>query len=289
MRPRPSRIVLSVVVTLLGLRVFVGVGYAFPTGWRILFYNDGRARISNGPGEGLHTGPSAQATDFVAYDTWLSTKDVRSPFAGTVKLATSYLCPGKTVGLQDSASNAAFYYHLASWSVSVGQSVARGQVIGDYDDTGERSDGLHLHFEGRNSVNWSNPLNTGTPLVIRDLRGVGWFPWWPNELRNSGFVVQSTSHSVTGCSPDRTIDVRWPLAAGQTWPGHEYVDGYSWSWSTSSTSIPDTAKDGEESVSSTTSPSLAVGTWWFHFRVRDTSGNWTVTADVAHLGPFCLN
>lgn len=291
------RIAISIAMALLAsLVVFVLAAYAFPTafptGWRIPFYNDGRALISNGPGEWLHTGPSAQAIDFLAMDTWASTKDVRSPFAGTVKLATTYTCPGKTVGVQDSASNGALYFHLASWSVSVGQSVARGQVIADYDTTGLYPDcisGAHLHFEGRNSINWSNPLNTGTPLVIKDLRGIGWYPWWPNVDRYSGFVVQSTSHSVTSCSTDRTIDVRWPLASGQTWPGHEFVDGYSWSWTTSSTSIPDTTKDGEETVQSTTSSSLAVGTWWFHLRVRDTSGNWTVSGDVAHLGPFCLN
>jgi hypothetical protein len=28
------------------------IARAFPSGWRVPFYNDGRAMISNGPGEG---------------------------------------------------------------------------------------------------------------------------------------------------------------------------------------------------------------------------------------------
>lgn len=137
----------------------------FPTGWRIPFYNDGRARITAGPGEGGHTGASAKAIDFVAMDTWASTKDVRATSPGTVKLATTYDCPGKTVAIEDSNKNASFYYHLASWSVSPGQSVARGQVIADWDNTGTCTTGPHLHFEGRNSVNWSLPLSSGKSVV----------------------------------------------------------------------------------------------------------------------------
>lgn len=263
----------------------------FPTGWRIPFYNDGRAMISNGPGEGGHTGPSAQAIDFVPMDTWLSTKDVRSTSPGTVKITAEYPCAGRTVAVEDGNLNSSFYYHLESWSVSPGQSVARGQVIAKYDNTTggrpECSTGPHLHFEGRNVVDWSQPLTSGTPLNIKDLRFVGWYPWWPNPDRYSGFVAQSTSHNVSSCSTDRTIDVRWPPASGVV--GGSNIDGYSWSWTTSSLTVPDNIKEAEETVSSTTSPTLGSGTWWFHLKVRDNAGNWTRDLEVAHSGPFCLN
>jgi murein DD-endopeptidase MepM/ murein hydrolase activator NlpD len=267
------------------------IRFPFPTGWRIPFYNDGRARITAGPGEGGHTGASAKAIDFVAMDTWASTKDVRSTSPGTVKIAANYVCAGRTVAIEDSNKNASFYYHLESWSVSVGQPVARGQVIGKWDNTtgGDPtcSTGPHLHFAGRNSVNWSLPLSSGTPLNIKDLRFVGWYPWWPNPNRDSGFVVQSTSHNVTWCTTDRTIDVRWPPASSII--GGSNIDGYSWAWTTSSTTIPDNTKEAEETVSSTTSTPLAYGTWWFHLKVRDNAGNWTKDSEVAHSGPLCIS
>lgn len=242
--------------------------------------------ISNGPGEGLHTGVSAQAIDFLPMDTWASTGDVRAAHSGTVKVVTTYSCSGKTIAIEQTAGgNASFYYHLSSFNVSVNQSVSRGTIIADYDNTGSCTSGAHLHFEGRSGVNWSNPTTSGTPIVTKDMRGIGFYPWWPHPDRYSGFVVQSTSHTLGVCSTDRTIDVRWPPASGVVGGGN--IDGYSWSWSTSSTTIPDTTKEAEETVSSTTSPSLAnSGSWYFHLRVRDTSGNWAVSGDVAHLGSF---
>lgn len=266
---------------------FVTIVWAFPSGWRIPSYNDGRAMISNGPGEGMHTGSSAGAIDFLPMDTWSTTKDVRSASPGTVKFATTYSCSGVTLGIQDTNGRSSFYYHLSSVFVAVGQSVARDEVVADYDNTGSCTTGPHLHFEGRSMVNWDNPLGSGTPLTLKDLRFVGWYPWWPNPDRFSGFVVQSTSHSVTNCSTDRTVDIRWPVWSSVV--GGSFIDGYSWSWTTSSSSIPDNVKEGEQSAFSTTSPSLSDGTWWFHLKVRDTSGNWTKDSDVAHSGPFCIS
>ncbi|MBP8591566.1 M23 family metallopeptidase [Candidatus Shapirobacteria bacterium] len=50
------------------------------------------------------------------------------------------------------------YGHLSSVAVAVGQSVMRGQVIGQMGSTG-RSTGIHLHFEIRTSSGNVNPLN----------------------------------------------------------------------------------------------------------------------------------
>jgi murein DD-endopeptidase MepM/ murein hydrolase activator NlpD len=212
----------------------LGIVKAFPSGWRVPFYNDGRAMISNGPGEGLHTGVSAQAIDFIPMDTWLSTGDVRAAHSGTIKVASFYSCPGNVLAIEQSAGgNASFYYHLSAFYVAVNQSVSRGTIVADFGNTGSCSEGAHLHFEGRSGVNWGNWPGSGTPIVVKDLRGIGWYPWWPHPDRYSGFVVQSTSHNLSNCSYDTTIDVRWPPAAQVV--GGGAIDGYSWSWTTSST------------------------------------------------------
>ena len=61
------------------------------------------------------------------------------------------------------------------------------------------------------------------------------------------------------------------------------VDGFSYEWSQSAGTVPDTVKDAEETATGTTSPALADGQWWFHLRTGDNAGNWS---DPVHLGPF---
>lgn len=51
------------------------------------------------------------------------------------------------------------YGHLSSWSVSCGQLVSAGSVIGGVGNTGNSS-GPHLHFEIRNSAGSTDPLAT---------------------------------------------------------------------------------------------------------------------------------
>jgi murein DD-endopeptidase MepM/ murein hydrolase activator NlpD len=266
---------------------------AYPSGWRLPMYDsdgfsEGRAVISNGPGEGMHTGVDAQAIDyFSSGDSWYTNRNVHATHAGTVMYAGDAGCPGIVVGIQEDNGKASLYYHLSSPTVNVDDWVDQGQVIGYWSDSGEPEcvQGAHLHFTARQDVDWNDPISSGTSLIISDLPGTGWYPWWPNAARNSGFVVQSTTHSIVECSTNRTISVRWPPTS---WvEGGSNIDGYSWTWSTSSTTIPDNVKDGEETVTST-SKYASNGTWYFHIKVRDNSGNWSSNSEVAHLGPFWI-
>src|SRR4029450_251678 len=59
---------------------------------------------------------------------------------------------------------------------------------------------------------------------------------------------------------------------------------YSIEWSQQASTVPDMVKD--TSGSSSTSPSLADGQWWFHLRTRDNAGNWS---GAVHLGPFRID
>jgi hypothetical protein len=63
------------------------------------------------------------------------------------------------------------------------------------------------------------------------------------------------------------------------------IDGYSFTWDSSGTTVPDTTKDVEETVTHVTSAPFAPGTYWFHLRTRDNAGNWSAGT---HAGPFMI-
>jgi hypothetical protein len=283
------RFILAITFAFLATGVFVGLVRAYPSGWLLPMYNEGRAVISNGPGEGQHTGVDTQAIDYFSPgDNWYTNRNVHASNAGTVKVSQWDSCAGNILGIEQADLKASLYYHLSSDSVSPGNIVTRGQNVADWGGTGTCADGDHLHFVARQSVDWAHPLSSGTPIVVSDLRGTGWYAWWPLDTHMSGYVVQSTSHILDQCSTDRTIDVRWPPISWVVGGGD--IDGYSWSWTTSSSSTPDTTKEAEEGTTSTTSSSLSNGSWYFHLRVKDNlnGGEWASSSEVAHLGPFSI-
>lgn len=65
---------------------------------------------------------------------------------GEVILAKSYSGYGNAIIIDHNNGMVTLYGHLASFNVSVGQKVSRGQVIGIMGNTGQSS-GIHLHVE----------------------------------------------------------------------------------------------------------------------------------------------
>ena len=63
--------------------------------------------------------------------------------------------PGNIVGIRHHDGFISFYAHLSSWTVTAGQSVTRGQIIGKSGATGEGVTGPHTHVEVLNDLTYS--------------------------------------------------------------------------------------------------------------------------------------
>jgi RNA polymerase sigma factor (sigma-70 family) len=87
--------------------------------------------------------------------------------------------------------------------------------------------------------------------------------------------VHSTDRKFGDPSSDNTIDLAWTAISG--------VKAYSTMWSRAPIDLPDTVPDLPGSATSTTSPPLDPGTWYFHLRTQNEDGSWTSTL---HIGPF---
>jgi hypothetical protein len=92
-------------------------------------------------------------------------------------------------------------------------------------------------------------------------------------------ALASLSHRVAVWSPSRAVQVTWSGASDPSG-----VAGYSITWSADPTTVPDETIDS--GGTSTTSPALPDGEWWFHLRTRDGAGNWSAPV---HLGPFFVD
>src|SRR5207248_1578501 len=116
--------------------------------------------------------------------------------------------------------------------------------------------------------NWRSPVHLG-PFNIDTTAAVN-----PS--------LSSPDHAAAAWSGDATVDIAWSGASDSA----SGVDGFSYEWSQSATTVPDAVKDAEESATGTTSPPLADGQWWFHLRTVDAVGNWSA---AVHLGPFKID
>ena len=87
--------------------------------------------------------------------------------------------------------------------------------------------------------------------------------------------VHSPDHKTGEPSSDNTIDLTWTAIPG--------AKAYSTIWSHQPVDLPDTVADLPGTATSTTSPPLDPGTWYFHLRTQNEDGSWTSTL---HIGPF---
>ena len=95
--------------------------------------------------------------------------------------------------------------------------------------------------------------------------------------------ITSSSHQINTWNTDRTIDISW---SGASDGGGSGVAGYSWSWDSSPSSIPDNTIDGTGN-STTCNPLEDGNNWYFHIRTKDNAGNWNST--TVHMGPFFID
>jgi murein DD-endopeptidase MepM/ murein hydrolase activator NlpD len=269
----------------------VPVVIAAPSGYQMPFF--GKAAITNGPGMGAHTERSGEAIDYTPRYGWWS--NVAATQTGTVvyskDLATGF---GRVIVIRHGDGTYSYYAHLSQRLVNLNDLVSRGQTIGVVGNTGCGDCGTHLHFEARTGVvepvTDSNLYNTGTKAWIRDVKGNGWFPWYEPGVvgRDSGLVAYSPSHPKGQCIGNPYLTVIWPKASEIS--GGSYIEGFSWEFSTSATTIPDTIVDGNGSVGSA-SRSLSGYNgikWHLHLRVKQTNGNWAASDwHIVHAGSYC--
>jgi hypothetical protein len=85
-------------------------------------------------------------------------ESVRAANRGVVALADNFFLAGNVVYIDHGGGLVTAYFHLSKTLVSVGDTVARGQVIGLVGATG-RVTGPHLHWAARYGATTVNPLD----------------------------------------------------------------------------------------------------------------------------------
>ena len=118
----------------------VGTNFSLPTEG-IVSSSFGFRRILNGQPRSPHSGMDIAAAEGTP---------VNSPAAGSIVASDDYFFNGNTVMVDHGQGLITMYSHMSSISVKVGQSVNKGQYLGDVGKTG-RVTGAHLH--------WSVSLN----------------------------------------------------------------------------------------------------------------------------------
>ena len=123
---------------------------------------------------------------------------------------------------------------------------------------------------------------TGGRLNLANVAAWASNPPPPDLTAPTNPTLSSSTHTPSAWSRNRTVMVQFTGAADPSG-----VDGFSYAWTESATTTPDTVKEAEQSVTGAFSPSLEDGaSWHFHLRTRDNAGNWSAPV---HLGPFFID
>jgi hypothetical protein len=142
-----------------------------------------------------------------------------------------------------------------------------------YTPSGALSDGTY-YWHARV---WDSDDDSGSWSSTRTIKIDATAPTNPSSFA-------STSHTMAQWSTDNTIDISFSGASDAT----SGLNGYSYTWDYSTSTIPDTSRDIDSSVSTRTSPQLSDSkSIYFHIRAIDVAGN--LAADAAHYGPFWVD
>ncbi len=109
----------------------------------------GKRRVINGEPKNPHNGEDIDAP---------AGKPVVAPNSGIIRLAEGQFYGGNTLVIDHGAGLFTFYMHMESLSVTEGQHVARGELLGHVGSTG-RSTGPHLHWGCRLNNARINPVS----------------------------------------------------------------------------------------------------------------------------------
>jgi len=195
----------------------LNVSIQAPSGYRLPFV--GWHTISNGPGcSSTHTGRSSEAIDFgqMSVGTPIYTTQTGDIVYATYGWNDGF---GNLMKIRHDDGNTSWYAHLDSF-VNTGGRVNWEDHIANSGDTGN-STGPHLHFEVRNSNNYS--------IWIRDMPGITWYSGDPSKpcqpvgyndgeadgppLGGSGTCsvpfLNSPNDGYVHISSDRTITFNW--------------------------------------------------------------------------------
>jgi hypothetical protein len=121
----------------------------------------GKRRVINGQPRSPHNGEDIPAP---------AGTPVRAPNDGVARLAGERYFGGQTVFLEHGGGLFTFYMHLSEITVSDGQRVRKGDVIGRVGQSG-RATGPHLHWGGRLNNARINPLALVRPEPTLALDG----------------------------------------------------------------------------------------------------------------------
>lgn len=108
-------------------------------------------------------------------------------------------------------------------------------------------------------------------------------PYWIDQTAPTNPVtISSTTHSPPGTpTANDTITMIWSAGADAL----SGVDGFSYAFNSSSSSICDEVKSLEETATTVNSAPLADGSWYFHFCTVDNAGNWSAPTT---RGPYVV-